>query len=123
MISDRAIFVAKSLLGVRSVVDRLAINPVNRPDSAIRKDIEAALKAGPISSLYKIGIAVDRASARLSGTVPSLEEKRFIVKFEKYSVKQGFELSTSSRRSFCRSTVLLRSVNMQRAQHLHTVPE
>ena len=75
---DRAFEVAQSTLGVIAIINRLTINPVYRPDSDIKTDIEAAFAADPVASLYPIKISVDRATATLTGTVPSLEEQLFI---------------------------------------------
>jgi osmotically-inducible protein OsmY len=75
---DRVVLVMQSIRGVRSIIDRLTVNPVYRSDRDIQKDMDAALKADAIASLYKIGIMVDHGTAVLVGTVPSLEEKIFI---------------------------------------------
>ena len=75
---DRVILVTQSIRGVRSIIDRLTVNPVYRSDSDIQKDIDTALKADPIASNYKINVTVNHAVAVLAGTVPSLEEKIFI---------------------------------------------
>ncbi|MGD8397103.1 MAG: BON domain-containing protein [Candidatus Eiseniibacteriota bacterium] len=74
--SDRATQIAETVKGVRSVVNRIDIEPATqRSDGAIRSDIQAALAADAATEGYEVGVSVDHGAVTLSGTVDSWEEK------------------------------------------------
>ncbi len=72
---DRAVERARSLRGVRSVVDRIAVVPVVRSDAQIRQDIESALVADPAADAYELRVTVEAGKVTLQGTVESYGER------------------------------------------------
>ncbi|MCA9558570.1 MAG: BON domain-containing protein [Myxococcales bacterium] len=72
---DRAVERARSLRGVRSVVDRIAVVPVARSDARIRQDIESALVADPAADAYDLRVTVNAGEVTLEGTVESYGER------------------------------------------------
>jgi len=72
---DRAVRRAESVKGVRSVVNRLKVKPISRSDPTIQHDVENALLHDPATTSYKIKVAVENATATLSGTVGSWIER------------------------------------------------
>jgi osmotically-inducible protein OsmY len=72
---DRAVRIAESIKGVRSVVNRLEVRPRLRTDQQIRRDIEEALIADPAADSYEIAVTVDNGTATLRGLVESRAEK------------------------------------------------
>lgn len=73
---DRAIKVAQTIKGVRSVVSQLEISPVERPDQDIRQDIADALLVDPATESYEVSVSVRNGTAILTGEVESYEEKQ-----------------------------------------------
>ena len=73
---DRAVRIAEVTRGVRSVIDRMAIDTPARPDEDIRKDILTALMNDPATEHYQVGVKVKDAVATLSGTVGSWAESQ-----------------------------------------------
>lgn len=73
---DRAVRIAEATRGVRSVIDRLAIDAPNRSDEDIRKDILLALMNDPATEHYEVTVTVKDAVATLSGTVGSWAESQ-----------------------------------------------
>jgi len=72
---EQAVRRAESVKGVRSVVNTLKVKPISRSDPTIRRDIETALLDDPATNSYKIKVAVENATATLSGTVGSWIER------------------------------------------------
>lgn len=72
---DRAVERARSLRGVRSVVDRIAVVPVVRSDAQIRQDVESALVADPAADAYELRVTVNAGKVTLEGTVESYGER------------------------------------------------
>jgi osmotically-inducible protein OsmY len=73
---DRAVTIARATKGVRSVVDRLEVTPVERTDSEIRKDVREALSQDPAADAYEIDVTVNGGVVTLSGRVDSWAERR-----------------------------------------------
>jgi len=73
--ADRAVQVAESIRGVRSVVSLIQVIPVIRSDDAIRKDIINALSADPATDRFEVQVTVKDAVVILSGNVDSVAEK------------------------------------------------
>jgi osmotically-inducible protein OsmY len=73
---DRAVEVAESIKGVRSVVNMLSAKTPNRPDNDVRKDVDLALAADPAADSYQVTVAVKDGTVTLSGKVDSWQEKR-----------------------------------------------
>jgi osmotically-inducible protein OsmY len=73
---DRALRVAESIRGVLSVINRIAVTPVSRPDEDIQKDVQIALRQDPATESYQVTVAVKNAIATLSGSVGSSAESQ-----------------------------------------------
>lgn len=71
---DRAVRITGMIRGVRSIVDRISVDPVERSDTKIRADIVAALATDPATDSWEIGVTVNDGLASLSGTVESFAE-------------------------------------------------
>jgi osmotically-inducible protein OsmY len=72
----RAVTIAESIRGVRSVIDMLTVSTVSRPDEDIRKDILSALLQDPATDSYTVQVAVAHAVVILTGMVGSFEDKQ-----------------------------------------------
>jgi osmotically-inducible protein OsmY len=80
---DRATKIAETLRGVRSVVNRIKVKPIIRPDKEIRRDIERALLNDPATDSYEIKVKVRKALVTLTGTVESWQEKHLCTQVTK----------------------------------------
>ena len=70
-----AIGLAQRVRGVMSVVDQIEVNPLERSDGDLQKDIQAALAADPATRKLKPKVEVTDAVATLTGEVPSYGKK------------------------------------------------
>ncbi len=75
LIRDRAVAVARSIKGVRSVVNILEIKAIDRSDRQIRRDVRDALGDDPVTDSLQIGVEVDEGVVTLTGDVSSSAEK------------------------------------------------
>ncbi len=73
---ERALKIAGSIKGVRSVVNLIEVKPVVRTDSEIKDDVENALLLDPATALYKVDVNVDNGVVTLTGEVHSWAEKQ-----------------------------------------------
>ena len=73
---DQAERIAESIVGVRSVINRLTVNPPARPDSEIRIAVENALANNPATESYDVDTAVANKAVTLTGTVQSWQERK-----------------------------------------------
>ena len=73
---EKATEIAETLKGVRSVVNRITVKPIVRPDKEIRKDVQRALLIDPATDSYEIKVTVRKAAVTLTGTVESWQEKQ-----------------------------------------------
>ncbi|MBD3384096.1 BON domain-containing protein [candidate division KSB1 bacterium] len=73
---DRAIELAKTVMGVRSVINQLEVKSVSRSDADILADVEKALYSDPATETYEIIATVDDGVVTIKGTVNSWAEKR-----------------------------------------------
>jgi osmotically-inducible protein OsmY len=80
---DRALKIAESIRGVRSVIDRLTVTPVARADADIRKDLVAALLQDPATESYHLAVSVKNAVATLGGSVGSYTDKQMTTRIAK----------------------------------------
>lgn len=71
----RAARIARSLKGVRSVVNTIRVIPSSRKDAEIRKEIQEALLYDPTTESYEVQVAVKDGVATLTGKVQSHTEK------------------------------------------------
>lgn len=80
---DRAVELAGTVKGVRSIVNELQVSPVARSDSKIRQDVIKALALDPATESYEIDVAVKGGEVALSGTVQSWAEHKLAEKVTK----------------------------------------
>jgi osmotically-inducible protein OsmY len=73
---ERVIKTAKSVRGVRGVIDQLTVYALARPDDEIRADIQAALHQDPATEAFQTTAAVHDAVATLTGSVGSYAEQQ-----------------------------------------------
>lgn len=73
---ERALAIAETVKGVRSVINRIEVNPLTeKKDPDIRKDVIQSLAADPVTELFNIEVRVDHKVVTLEGTVNSYIEK------------------------------------------------
>jgi osmotically-inducible protein OsmY len=72
---ERAPKVARTVKGVRSVVNRLVVRPVHRSDEAIEKDIAWEMFYDPATDSHEVQVTVNDGRATLDGTVDSWQER------------------------------------------------
>ena len=73
---ERAARIAGIVKGVRSVVNKIQVNPpILRTDQEILKDVKDALLYDPATESYEIDVKVENNVVTLSGTVDSWQEK------------------------------------------------
>jgi osmotically-inducible protein OsmY len=72
---ERATKVAETIKGVRSVVNRIAVACIIKPDNALERDIKAALAEDPATESYQIAVDVEDGVVTLEGEVDSWDEK------------------------------------------------
>lgn len=76
---NRAEAVAASTRGVRSVINRIRVEPrVGRADAELREAVKSALFEDPATEAYEIEIEADSGVITLSGTVDSWQEKQLV---------------------------------------------
>lgn len=73
---ERATVLAQSVRGVQSVTNNLVINAPKRADTAIRTDVEAALKADAAADAYEVTTEVNDGVVTLTGKVQSHAEDK-----------------------------------------------
>ena len=76
---DRAVRVAQTVKGVRSVVDRIEVDPPTRSDEEVRQDVIDALFLDPATDNYEITPTVTDGTVTLAGTVNSWQEQQLAV--------------------------------------------
>jgi osmotically-inducible protein OsmY len=62
---------AQRVRGVQSVINQMEINPVQRDDAGLKKDIKAALKADAATAKLDVKVGVSFSRATLTGSVPA----------------------------------------------------
>lgn len=72
----QAVRVAGSYKGVRSVIDRISVDPIARPNDELRADVLAAIAVDPATEPYEVSVDVRGGIVTLSGTVQSWAERR-----------------------------------------------
>ncbi|MEX1301495.1 MAG: BON domain-containing protein [Desulfotignum sp.] len=81
---ERALAIAETVKGVRSVINRIEVNPLTpKKDSDIRTDVVQALAADPVTELFEIDVSVDDKVVILKGMVNSHIEKQAVGKVAK----------------------------------------
>jgi osmotically-inducible protein OsmY len=73
---DRAERLAETVRGVRAVVNLVeVVPPDDRPDTAVRRDVEEALLLDPAAEAFEIDVEVEEGVVTLAGTVESRVER------------------------------------------------
>lgn len=72
---NRAERIAESVVGVRSVINRIKVDPVVRKDGKIKTDVMNAFLYDPAADSYEVTVSVNNGIVTLTGTVESLQEK------------------------------------------------
>lgn len=81
---ERAATIARTVRGVRSVVNRVEVRPSeDRADEAIHSDIVTALTMDPATESYEVETEVHDGHVTLTGAVDSWEEKELAVNVAK----------------------------------------
>ncbi|GJL79324.1 MAG: hypothetical protein NPINA01_23130 [Nitrospinaceae bacterium] len=72
----RAVKIAQTIRGVRSVIDKISVVPIERTDDEIQKNIKRALSWDPATDSYEIEVEVNNGQVALIGDVDSWQEKQ-----------------------------------------------
>ncbi len=72
---NRAIALAKTVKGVRGVIDRIKITPIEKTDKEIQTDVVNALLWDPATEAYDISTTVNDGIVTLTGQVESWQER------------------------------------------------
>jgi osmotically-inducible protein OsmY len=84
LIKERAATLAETVKGVRSVINRLQIEPIlDRSDAGIRRDVQTALFRDPATKSWKIQASVNDSVVTLTGTVHSWAHQQLAAKVAK----------------------------------------
>ena len=83
---ERALRVAETLKGVRSVIDQVEVKPVFRSDAELKTDVTRELSQESATRAHAIGVAAKDGKVTLTGTATSWPEHAFIEQVAK-SVK------------------------------------
>jgi len=74
---ERAEKIAEAIVGVRSVINRIKVNPAtSRTDLQLRSEVRGALLDDPATEAYEVQVKVDDGVVTLTGTVDSWQEKQ-----------------------------------------------
>ena len=86
MAKDRAVRHAESIKGVRVVIDRLAVETVNRSDEELVQKVQEALRRDPATGSLHVKVSAEEGRITLAGSTPSWAEKQLATEAAK-SVK------------------------------------
>lgn len=100
---ERAADLAMATRGVQAVINTIETAPSRRDDTAIARDVRAALRADPVSELYELDVTVDRGVVTMRGTTDSWSEKQIVLDVAKgvrgvAGVDDRIEVELGSRR-------------------------
>lgn len=73
---DRAIQIAKTVKGVRGVVDQIEVNVPYRSDATLEKEVKEALLRDPATDSYEGNVTANNGIITLTGNVDSWQEKK-----------------------------------------------
>lgn len=80
---DRATHIASTIKGVRSVINRVVVDPSDRTDVEIANDVLDAFSNDPATEAWEITVNVTDGHVTLNGTVDSWKEKQLAEKVAK----------------------------------------
>lgn len=83
---DRAVKIAKTVKGVRGVINNIEVDAPKIEDDVLREDVSEVLLNDPATDSYEIGVWADEGTIELTGTVNSWQEKK-LSEFVAKSVK------------------------------------
>jgi osmotically-inducible protein OsmY len=83
LVRDRAVRIAESVKGVRTVIDQVAVAPSDRSDGEIRDAVTQALRVDPAADSYQINPVVDHGAVTLNGRVDSWQEQQLAMNVAK----------------------------------------
>ena len=69
LIKDRALHLARTVRGVKSVINTIRVRPLDRADAEIEKDVRKALQGNPVLKAHDLYIGVRDAVVAISGDV------------------------------------------------------
>jgi osmotically-inducible protein OsmY len=73
---ERSIHIAKSIKGVRAVVNKIQVRDANVPDLQLERNIENALLTDPATDSYEVNVSASNGKVILTGKVDSWQEKQ-----------------------------------------------
>ncbi len=76
LVKDRAIKIARTVKGVRAVVDNMEVDAPARTDRELKRDVEDALLDDPATDAYEVTVEAVNGYVTLQGTVESWQEKK-----------------------------------------------
>lgn len=76
----RAARLAETVKGVRSVVNRIEVKSLGRPDNEVRSDVVDALAANPATESWEVEVTATDGVVKLTGSVDSWYEKQLAAK-------------------------------------------
>ncbi|NIR51290.1 BON domain-containing protein [candidate division KSB1 bacterium] len=77
---NRTLEIARTIKGVRAVVDHISVEPMVRTDKALREDVVRAFLSDPATEAYEIDVSVEEGVVTLTGEVASWQEKELCTK-------------------------------------------
>ncbi len=77
--ADRAVKIARTIKGVKGVINMLEVNTPEITDNALGQDVHDALLFDPATDSYEINVEADNGSVTLTGTVDSWQEKQLVM--------------------------------------------
>ena len=73
---ERAEIITETIVGVRSIVNLIEVDPIERKAKELKQDIERALLLDPATDSYELDVNVDEGNVMLTGSVESWAEKQ-----------------------------------------------
>ena len=83
LVKDRAVKIATSIKGVRSIIDRMSVRPAFVRDDVIQQNVKNALAYDPATESYEVNVTSDNYIVTLTGTVDSWQEKQLAAEVAK----------------------------------------
>jgi len=101
---DRAAELARSIKGVRAVVNQIEVEPAFRSDEILKREVEKALASNPATESFDLKVEVNDGVVTLTGSVESWAEQQLAVQTAKgvrevRSVNHDIKLDFASERT------------------------